>query len=978
MIESARGAETIHVGGTGQGNYSSIGEAIDAASPGDIIFVHNDIYYENVYVNKTLTLQGESNVDTIIDSQERICVSINADNVTIKNFTVRNGSYGIFIGGKHNLITENLVINNYRHGIYVANASNDILNNTLLENSDGIYLLRCYDINILGNLISDNRIGISFLEATSNSVSENIITNNYWGIMLDKSPENTADNNIIMVNALFDIYISDRDESHISAHQNYFGTPHGSQINKRFQGDVRYSNWLSYKDPDAQYLNITTNWNGNTTLNKGLIVNGNLTIENATVTLNNSFGQNYILVSGNLTLVNSTFVNNKGNFTILYLNGTNGSIIDSKFVGQKGLVLQSERGMSLENNTITRGKSGLIITGGKYYKISNSKITWNGWSGYYQFSDGGSNSSSNSSLFIGIHIITLDGDNLFLNSASHNTIKNCEITGSDNIGIHLRSSSNNNISQCDISNQYVGVDLYLSNSNTLNDLTISNNYIGASLSNSEKNSINGSIVTSNINNGFELYEASYNSITRNTMNSNGGAGINLRRNSMENLLSNNTISENGWRGMSFYQAPRNTLIRNKLENNNESNLKVAEFPIGESMEQYIDDTNTVNGKPIYYFYGLTEEVIEFLDAGHITLAHSDNVIIQFSNVTNGDGVSFVYNTDSIVQYCNISNNLFGIYSQGGSNYTINLCNFMDNIEQVHQDSMIFQLDDGQIGNYWSDYNGEDANGDWIGDSPYFVKYNFKDNYPSFYPLYLDAPTPMIISMVPTNNEDNVSTNSSIYITFSREMNITSIENGIMITPSVNFTTYEWTNDDKTIVISLPRLLVETTYNIKINTSFKDQADNPLILPFQFSFTTEDAPTLVSTIPSRDATDIPTNTSITIIFSKEMNKTNVEKSISISPDVDILSYEWVNENKTLTLHFSSLSSRTTYFLSINTTATDLSGNPLTTYDWKFTTQKKEDTHEVDWSIIIASIVIGMIIFYFVIRFIKILKKPPPIE
>jgi len=38
-------------------------------------------------------------------------------------------------------------------------------------------------------------------------------------------------------------------------------------------------------------------------------------------------------------------------------------------------------------------------------------------------------------------------------------------------------------------------------------------------------------------------------------------------------------------------------------------------------------------------------------------------------------------------------------------------------------------DDGLKGNYWSDYEGEDQNGDGIGDTPYAIKTNGKDNRP---------------------------------------------------------------------------------------------------------------------------------------------------------------------------------------------------------------------------------------------------------
>jgi hypothetical protein len=79
--------------------------------------------------------------------------------------------------------------------------------------------------------------------------------------------------------------------------------------------------------------------------------------------------------------------------------------------------------------------------------------------------------------------------------------------------------------------------------------------------------------------------------------------------------------------------------------------------------------------------------------------------------------------------------------------------FVNNNVQVEilDDRIYFwSLDNGKIGNYWSDYTGEDADGDGIGDPPYIIGKQIQDNYPLMEPAIIpEFPswTPLLIILV---------------------------------------------------------------------------------------------------------------------------------------------------------------------------------------------------------------------------------------
>jgi hypothetical protein len=67
-------------------------------------------------------------------------------------------------------------------------------------------------------------------------------------------------------------------------------------------------------------------------------------------------------------------------------------------------------------------------------------------------------------------------------------------------------------------------------------------------------------------------------------------------------------------------------------------------------------------------------------------------------------------------------------------------NVIDNVQQVFTDiDSVNVWDNGDEGNYWSNYNGTDNDSNEIGDTPYIIDQNNQDNYPVINLILSDSP-----------------------------------------------------------------------------------------------------------------------------------------------------------------------------------------------------------------------------------------------
>ena len=262
-------------------DYPTIQEAINAADPGDTVYVYNGTYYENVVVNKTLHLVGENRENAIIDARGiGDVLRIEADNVTVSDFTIRYGDNGIYLSGSHgsticnNNITKNRysgitvysstgnniewnIIGDNHDGINLANLAKDntIQENTVTNNGIGIYLRgQCGNNSVQGNIVQNNQFAIYIHFSNGNNITDNVLTNSEYCIYITSSTENEICSNVI-ANNHWGIYFDGGNDNKIY-HNNFIDNLIQAHISISFNiWDDSYPSggnfWSNYTGVDA-------------------------------------------------------------------------------------------------------------------------------------------------------------------------------------------------------------------------------------------------------------------------------------------------------------------------------------------------------------------------------------------------------------------------------------------------------------------------------------------------------------------------------------------------------------------------------------------------------------------------------------------------------------------------------------------------------------------------------------------------------
>jgi parallel beta-helix repeat protein len=116
--------------------------------------------------------------------------------------------------------------------------------------------------------------------------------------------------------------------------------------------------------------------------------------------------------------------------------------------------------------------------------------------------------------------------------------------------------------------------------------------------------------------------------------------------------------------------------------------------------------------------------------GAILLEYSNKSTITHNIIENTtDGLSLFRSHDNAITNNTMRHNGKGLFLGYSNNCIIYHNNFINNTDQVKILCSENIWDDGAEGNYWSDYTGQDFDNNGIGDTPYVIDQDNRDDYP---------------------------------------------------------------------------------------------------------------------------------------------------------------------------------------------------------------------------------------------------------
>ncbi len=262
-------------------------------------------------------------------------------------------------------------------------------------------------------------------------------------------------------------------------------------------------------------------------------------------------------------------------------------------------------------------------------------------------------------------IYPIYGEGIKLEHSSANEIKSNEIKNNNN-GLDISNSEYNIFSKNEVSHHLNGLYMQDSTDNEFIDNILSNSRRGLHINRAENNLIEDSKIIDN-DEGILMRRTGFNTIRENEVVNSNRSGIRYSSSQMEEIF-NNTISQSDNFGIYIASSSNMNIRNNELVDN-------SLFIDGDSKEHWnshsINEENTINGKPIYYWRDKEEGTIPE-KAGQVILANSSNITIENQDMDTGDGISILlgFSDDNMIRSNEITRQQRGISLSNSKNNDI--------------------------------------------------------------------------------------------------------------------------------------------------------------------------------------------------------------------------------------------------------------------------------------------------------------------
>ena len=591
------------------------------------------------------------------NSGHGIYLTWKTENTTIENSTVTgNDGDGVQIsgtteatnglrryGGSNSILDS--VISENRRGISIGSSSdgNRVENTTVSDNRDEGISISGSNTTVLRNVTSEgNAVGLWLFVSSGSHVRDTRLAGNVdnlgvWGVESRHFIHTITTSTRVDGKPVY--YWVGEEDAEVPGDAGFVAVVDSSNITVRDMTLTgNHMGVLIASSAGTQVLNITARGNGG---NRSHSTGSGIFVFNATETLmdeclveNNGIGVKLVASTTNTLILNSTVRNNTHQGVSMDRvqshigEGAHNNVVKGCTLTGNGVsgvdIFQGSSGNEVRDSTINTNQRGILVGGSDHTIITGNTISENQLGG-----------------------ITLGGLTTGSQYVAHSRVwlNTVERNGGPGISLSLRDSDSNRIEN-----------------NTVRE----NNRDGIHLS------------TRWTPGGTE--PAGTNLVANNSVHANERSGITLATGSSGMILRDNNLTRNGEYGITLQLSGGNLLRGNAMDNHTfDFHIRLnggggsTVMPQDQVLEAFLNDvdtTNTVRGRPVYYWVNVDNGTIPE-DAGCVVLVNCTNITVRDLDLRgNGAGVLLAFTSHSHLENITTIDNSFGIYLSHSHNNTI--------------------------------------------------------------------------------------------------------------------------------------------------------------------------------------------------------------------------------------------------------------------------------------------------------------------